>query len=181
MGLDALELILAWEEAFGIELDDDEATNIQTPQNAIDLIAAKVGATDGYPGICPVVRTFHRVRQAFQKVVGLQRRQIRLNSDLRDLLPRTNRQGILKAIFAELGMANPASFNLGSGIMLGPVPLQNLIDWALASYPDHFIRSDERWTKSQVRSVVRAIIRDVVGVSDFKDSHDFVREIIAWR
>jgi len=39
--LDTVELVMAFEEEFGIEIPDDDAEKIQTVQNAIDYIAAK--------------------------------------------------------------------------------------------------------------------------------------------
>lgn len=40
--LDAVELVMAIEDAFGIEITDDEAQLITSVQRAIDLIRAKV-------------------------------------------------------------------------------------------------------------------------------------------
>ncbi len=39
--LDTVELVMAFEEEFGIEIPDDDAEKIQTVQNAIDYIATK--------------------------------------------------------------------------------------------------------------------------------------------
>ncbi|GMQ99939.1 MAG: acyl carrier protein [Zetaproteobacteria bacterium] len=39
--LDTVELVMAFEEEFGIEIPDDDAEKIQNVQNAIDYIAAK--------------------------------------------------------------------------------------------------------------------------------------------
>lgn len=39
--LDTVELVMAFEEEFGIEIPDDDAEKIQSVQNAIDYIAAK--------------------------------------------------------------------------------------------------------------------------------------------
>ena len=39
--LDTVELVMAFEEKFGIEIPDDAAETIQTVQNAIDYIASK--------------------------------------------------------------------------------------------------------------------------------------------
>ncbi len=39
--LDTVELVMAFEEEFGVEIPDDDAENIQSVQNAIDYIAAK--------------------------------------------------------------------------------------------------------------------------------------------
>lgn len=41
--LDTVELIMALEEEFGIEISDEEAEKIQTVQAAIDFIKAKGG------------------------------------------------------------------------------------------------------------------------------------------
>ena len=39
--LDTVELVMAFEEKFGIEIPDDAAETIQTVQNAIDFIETK--------------------------------------------------------------------------------------------------------------------------------------------
>ena len=39
--LDTVELVMAFEEKFGIEIPDDAAETIQTVQNAIDFIESK--------------------------------------------------------------------------------------------------------------------------------------------
>ena len=39
--LDTVELVMAFEEKFGIEIPDDAAETIQTVQNAIDFIEKK--------------------------------------------------------------------------------------------------------------------------------------------
>ncbi|RMH51383.1 MAG: acyl carrier protein [Zetaproteobacteria bacterium] len=39
--LDTVELVMAFEEEFDIEIPDDDAESIQTVQNAIDYIASK--------------------------------------------------------------------------------------------------------------------------------------------
>ena len=39
--LDTVELVMAFEEQFGIEIPDDAAETIQTVQNAIDYIQSK--------------------------------------------------------------------------------------------------------------------------------------------
>jgi acyl carrier protein len=39
--LDTVELVMAFEEEFGVEIPDEDAEKIQTVQNAIDYVAAK--------------------------------------------------------------------------------------------------------------------------------------------
>ena len=40
--LDTIELVMAFEEAFGIEIPDEDAEKIKTVQNAIEYVAAHV-------------------------------------------------------------------------------------------------------------------------------------------
>jgi acyl carrier protein len=41
--LDVVELVMAFEEEFDIEIDDDSAGKIQTVQDAVDFIESKIG------------------------------------------------------------------------------------------------------------------------------------------
>lgn len=180
MGLDALELILGWEDAFDVQLTDEEVFTIRTPKMAIDLITDKVGASSDHIGVCPTMRSYHRIRQALQSVVGLDRQQVRLDSKLRTLLPKNQRQEIWYQLCYQVGVPFP-SFGLGVGLLFPPVTVQDLVDWTVIHYPRHFVNPDEGWTRFQVRSVVRAVIRDVLGVTDFRDDSDFARELgVGW-
>ena len=42
--LDVVELVMALEEEFGIDIPDEEANNIKTVQQAVDFIVAKKAA-----------------------------------------------------------------------------------------------------------------------------------------
>lgn len=41
--LDVVELVMAFEDEFGIDIPDDEVGEIKTVQNAVDYIAKKLG------------------------------------------------------------------------------------------------------------------------------------------
>jgi acyl carrier protein len=40
--LDTIELVMAFEETFGIEIPDEDAEKIKTVQNAVDYVEARV-------------------------------------------------------------------------------------------------------------------------------------------
>lgn len=42
--LDTVELVMAFEDEFGLDIPDEEADKIKTVQNAIDYITSKQGA-----------------------------------------------------------------------------------------------------------------------------------------
>ncbi|MGL5065257.1 MAG: hypothetical protein ACRC62_35250 [Microcoleus sp.] len=177
MGLDAVELILGWETAFNIEISDSEAFALQTPKMAIDLIITKVGASREQVGICPSIRAYHQIRKAVIEVLGCPRQQIKLNSKLHDIFPKKQRQEAVKKIFDAVGMPESPKFNFGTGILFTPIAIRDLVDWAVARYPSHLIAPEERWTHSQVRCVVRAVIRDIIGESNFHDRSNFIKDI----
>lgn len=173
MGLDSLELILSLEEAFEIEISDEVAETLQSPKMVIEFITNAVRASNDCIGACPVMVSYHRIRQAFQSIVGLQRQQIQLNSKLRTLLPKSQRQEVWNRIQAEVGIPKWPTLGFGVGIIFGPITIRELIDWTVARYPQFFLTSHEQWTAFQVRSTVRAIVRDVAGVDKFKDNDLF--------
>ncbi|MBX7131679.1 MAG: acyl carrier protein [Fimbriimonadaceae bacterium] len=41
--LDVVELVMAFEEEFAIDIPDDDVTNLKTVQDAVDYISAKKG------------------------------------------------------------------------------------------------------------------------------------------
>lgn len=43
--LDVVELVMAFEEEFGIEIPDDDVNNLRTVQDAVDYVASKNGVT----------------------------------------------------------------------------------------------------------------------------------------
>jgi len=78
MGFDFVEIVLTWEEAFGVSITDAEATVLRTPRMATNLLATKLGAIGDRRGTCLTLRAFHRLRRAFVIGAGFSRREINL-------------------------------------------------------------------------------------------------------
>lgn len=177
MGLDAVELIMGWESAFGIEFSDDEAMAIRTPQMAIDLIVKKVVVIDIDTEACIATRSFNQICQAFQAILTTKPQQIQLDSKLSVLLPRKQRQLAWEKIRSYMGIAKLPPLRFGVGSIFAPITIQDLVNWTIAYYPTHFVTFKERWTKRQIRSVVKAVIIEITGINDFEDNSDFVTDI----
>jgi acyl carrier protein len=47
MGLDAVELVIRFEEAFGIPIPDDVAASLTTPREVADYVMTQVAADNG--------------------------------------------------------------------------------------------------------------------------------------
>jgi|CXWL01.1.fsa_nt_gi acyl carrier protein len=90
MGLDAVELAMAFEEKFTITIPDEEAERMVTPRHVIDYIYSQVQHSD--TKTCLSQRSFYRLRRALQHEFGLERRAVRANTSLDSIVPRDNRR-----------------------------------------------------------------------------------------
>ena len=75
MGLDSVEIVMAWEEAFSISITDAEAADLRTPRLAIDLICQKLKVRQG-DDFCFSQRIFYLLRSAFITVLDYPRASI---------------------------------------------------------------------------------------------------------
>jgi len=89
MGLDGVELVMAFEEAFGVAIEDVDAEKMLTPRAVIDFIESRVGA--GTKRICLTRRAFHGIRGRLM-TMGFQRQVIRPNEPLARFFPKSSRR-----------------------------------------------------------------------------------------
>lgn len=172
MGLEYVELILGWEDAFDIKISDPEAIVLRTPAMVIELISDKLNASDN--GICLTQRVFHRLRSALLQVTDVERNQINIGSKLRNFLPHEKRLGTWKSICSIMSIPKAPRI---CPIFPEVSTVKEFIVWASKNHSSKFLETNEIWTRNQVRTVVRSIIKDVLGLDDFKDSDDFVRDL----
>lgn len=91
MGLDGVELILAIEDHFGIEIPDRDAWELTTPRKLIDYIAEKLKADSKAPATCLSQHAFHRLRTAIIEVTGLPRKSIQPSTKLEEIFSEETR------------------------------------------------------------------------------------------
>ena len=84
MGLDGVELVLAFEEAFGVTITDAEAEASITPAVVIDLIFGKLRSSDEQ--VCVSQRAFYLLRRGLARTLGASRRSVTLGTDVRSLI-----------------------------------------------------------------------------------------------
>ncbi len=81
MGLDGLELVMTFEEGFGVTISDAEAEVCLTPRAVIDLIHGKLRASD--ERVCVSQRAFYLLRKGLKQTLGVSRRSVTLGADVR--------------------------------------------------------------------------------------------------
>ena len=84
MGLDSVELVMEFEEAFGVELTDEEAIKLRTPGMVIDLVLSELAVVP--QTVCGSQRAFYLLRRALIEHAGAAREAIRPDSELRSLI-----------------------------------------------------------------------------------------------
>lgn len=91
MGLDSVELVLAFEEAFGVAIEDAVAEKMRTPRDVIDFVEQHRGAGTKKP--CLTRRAFHRVRERLM-TVGIARSAVRPEASLGNFFPMDTRRAL---------------------------------------------------------------------------------------
>lgn len=89
MGLDSVELVIAFEEAFGLEIPDADAEKMFTPRSVIDFVEQRLGSGSKPP--CLSRRAFQKIRGQLMEV-GITRAAIRPDTPLANLFPQTTRR-----------------------------------------------------------------------------------------
>ncbi len=84
MGLDSVELVMAFEEEFGIEIPDEEAERMTIVSDVVSFYKKKLSGTA--PEYCLTQRIFYKLRRALIENYGLQRHMIARNTVLSDLI-----------------------------------------------------------------------------------------------
>src|SRR5882724_5513737 len=171
MGLDSVEIVMGWEESFGISISDDEAVTLRTPNLAIDLIANKLGAQDAPLRPCLTARAFHRLRHSIMSAASVTRDRIRPDALLKTLIS-TDRRHTWEVVRSGCGIASLPS----PGWLFLPRTVGDLTHWAVVHATKELKRPGESWTRSEIRDVVRAVVADVLGAKAFDDDDDFVHD-----
>jgi acyl carrier protein len=123
LGLDTVELVLALEEEFGLQIPDDAATRLTTPGEVADYLCTRLRMHSDDP--CPSQRGFYQLRKAITRRWGRARAEIRPDTPLDPLL-RGGARKKWQALGEELGCALPRlrrSRLLFWGVVVG-VPAQ---------------------------------------------------------
>ncbi len=122
MGLDFVEMVMAIEERFGIQLTDADAERCVTPGDLIEVILSKVPVTDA--SVCLSRRAFHVIRKTFMQKFSCKRSEVTPSSLLETLVPRKDRRQIWNDLSKEFlatlpPLRRPAAVKQGLGLLFG--------------------------------------------------------------
>lgn len=96
MGLDGVEMVMEFEDVFGVAIPDDVAESLRTIQDTVDWIAPRVLARP--LRACSTSSTFYRFRRTLVGSLGVDRAAVRPNARLHDLTRGTPRRKVRDAL-----------------------------------------------------------------------------------
>ncbi len=172
MGLDAVEIVMRWEETFGIRIENSEAFELITPKQAIDLISTKLCAVE-LPSFCPGLRAFHVFRRGIVQTTDGRVKLLPLNDRFHHL-HKSEAAGTFWKHFSDVtGIANFKP----PRILFGSATVRKALETILASHLRALLKPGEPWTRQLVRCGVRYGVVDIVGARNFSDDARFVEDI----
>jgi acyl carrier protein len=229
MGLDAVELVIRFEDAFGIGIPDEVAAQLTTPREVAEYVLTQVAVGD--QSACLSQQAFYFLREKFVRHLNIPRRAFSPASPLEQLIPRENRKSLWASVRADAGvrvlpgLARPlwlfyslalvtvsafvygiiwAGSEVGGGlsflfgllaasaagyagaVLTRPLKINfrrgyervgGLAKYLAASKPHVFKRDQRTWTREQVAQVIRHIIIDEAGRTDFTEDSHFINDL----
>jgi hypothetical protein len=172
MGLDGVELVMAFEEAFGIGIPDEDAARLETPRHVMEYVAARLSIAPSTG--CKTQRSFYALRRGL-RAAGITGVELRPGTPLRTLADRTSwpvlwTRARIRADRPEW----PEQMPWEGFWRDGPRTLADLARRVSVVPPPH---RREPWTREQIEFMVREVVRDTAGVGDFDLDHRFVRDM----
>jgi hypothetical protein len=103
MGLDTVELVVRFEEAFGITIPDEVAAELTTPRRVSFYVRSQLNLAE--QTACTSQQAFYFLRREFVPVLGIHRANFRPTAKLGQLLPVQNRRRVWTTLNSRLGAA----------------------------------------------------------------------------
>jgi hypothetical protein len=176
MGLDSIELVLAWEKCFGISIPDAEAESMRTTLDAIEFIYKKVKSELPEDQGCLSMRAFLRLRKAFEEQ-GVSRSAVRAGAKVAKLLPGRCRRDILNAVLKRAGFEPLKRLQFDLRLTFMFMRVRDLVVNAVIRHHETLRLPGHGWSRSQVREVVRAVMDDQLDLRKFSDDAEIVKDL----
>ena len=177
MGLDALEILMCWEESLGIAIPNHDASQLTTPAKAVEYLVGVVGATDDRCYPCLGQRAFHRIRACLLNHNKISRTCVSPGVYIRDLIEDGGHRASWRHFARDLSLGDLVQ-TLGLPLFgAGSTQIKDIITQTVARRAQMLVAPHERWSRQQIRAVVRTSVDYIVGKRDFADGDEFVGDI----
>ena len=175
MGLDGVELVLGFEEAFGIAIPDDVAVGMITPRHTIDFVASRLATTPAAG--CLTQQLFYQLRRGIRRVRP-EDLAVRPATAIARLTDKRDWPGLWSRIRDAAGGANwPERIPWKGWLTKGPRTLRELTAHVAMHQPPPDPSRGDAWTRERIEWTVRRVVWDVLGVRDFRLDDQYLRDL----
>lgn len=165
MGLDGVELIMAYEEAFGVQFTNADAIRMRTPRDVIELVASRVPLTT--ESACLEQRAFYRVRAALLELSPVKRREVRPSTPLAHVFPLMSADQIGRRLSERLAPVEVDRFTT----------VGDLASW-VATHALHVVkRNDGPWSRREIEDTVKQVTLAQLGDVPYGEDRLFVEDL----
>ena len=194
MGLDSVELLMSFEDKFGVSIPDGEAEKITTVQQMADSIFEKIKLKPNNKCLSQIV--FYRIRKAFEEF-GNAKIEITPKTKMSDLLSKTDLENDWEILETKIGLKIPKLVDLDLDKTLNkevrflgfkifdrtePVAentLRKFTDWIISMNTDELIKIENISSKYEIERIICGIIEEKIGVplSEIELHHSFTKNL----
>ncbi len=166
MGLDTVEMVMEFEDEFGISIPDAEAEQLQTVGQTVDYIVkvlrGQMIGNDPEDWVCVSARRFYQVRRGLQESFGVARSRVRPRVAIAELIPPGEARGRWKSFTKEHGLPRPPFSLFTTGRF--PRPKTTLGELIGRSRPGEYRNRQGEVDADRVWIRIREIVSDQMGV-----------------
>lgn len=175
MGLDSVEQVMAFEEAFGIDIPDAVASEMVTPRQTIDHVASRLGAVPA--DYCLTQQIFHRLRRGIRHARGADL-AVRPTTRIREIAEKREWSGLWTRIRRASGAPSwPDPIPWKGWLAEGPETLRELTLHIAMHLPRPDVSRGEVWTRERIELTVRRAVWDIIRVKGFALDDQYVRDM----
>ncbi len=167
MGLDGVELIMAYEEAFGVQFTNEDAIRIRTPRDVIDLIVSKVPLTT--ESACLEQRAFYQVRATLLELGPIERRRVRLDTPIGHVFPLMSAAQLSQRLSTQLGRS--LRIEVDQFTTVG-----DLASW-IATHALYVVKRNTPWSRSEIEETVKHVTLAQLGDVPYGEDRLFVEDL----
>ena len=176
MGLDGVELILEWEEIFGIKIPDEAAAMMRTPRDATDYILGRVES--GPAKECLRQRTFFRLRHGLRRACRPFSVHVGPRTPLRAIVAHRDWPRAWSVVRSGPGRGGwPEIEPFACWFSFRRRTVGDLVQELCVLDDRSARRGGEPWTRETVSFEVRRIVEYMVGARFFAEDDRFVQDI----
>jgi hypothetical protein len=175
MGLDSVELVMAFEEAFGIDIPDAVASEMITPRQTIDYVESRLATVPA--DHCLTQQIFYRLRRGLRNESGAGL-ALRPTTKVHEIAEKREWPGLWTRIREAAGAASwPDRITWRGWLVEGPETLRELTVHVAMHLPPPNLSRGESWTRERIELTVRRVVWDIIRVKGFALDDQYVRDM----